>query len=104
MIDPISDTKNGLYVRSQGAIRLTDVDEEACAVALIPVSTMMMVSVELVVVALAIPVTVLVLVPLMSAPIIRPQLADSGQQKSGKKSRHRQQRSAVMPRHDSFHK
>jgi hypothetical protein len=59
-------------VRHIQATDLTNIDEEAHTVALVPVSTVVAVMTVLVVMVLPIIKAILVLVPLMSAPIIRP--------------------------------
>ena len=73
MTSLMSDTKICLYVLHARTIYLTtNVDEDAHAVALVPVSAMIAVMVVLVVMALPVIKTIPVVVPLMSAPIIRP--------------------------------
>jgi len=82
---------------------LTDINEKAHAVALVPVTAVIVIMIVLVVTMLPVPKPVLVLVTLMSAPIIRPQLTYSSRQESGKDHGHRQQYFAVMPQQDIFH-
>jgi hypothetical protein len=67
-----SDTKICLYVRRTWTIYSANVDEDARAIALVPVSAMIVIIVVLVVMVLPVPKTILIIVPMMSAPIIRP--------------------------------
>ena len=82
---------------------LADIDEEPDPVALVPVSTVIVIMVVLMVLMLPIPKTILVVVPLVSAPIVRPQLTDSSRCDSGKKKGHGQQHGAARSQDYIFH-
>ena len=100
------DTK--IYALVSGVLRriiyLPNVDEDARAAVLVPVSTVTAVMIVLVVMVLPIIKTILVLVPLMSTPIIRPQLTDSSHHKGGKENCDCEQHFAVMPQRYIFHR
>jgi len=82
-----------LYARHSWTICLSNVDPQANAIVLIPISAMMM---------MIITVLVLIFAPVVIS-ITRLRLSDSSRHESRKDNGHYQQHSAVMPRYFIFH-